>query len=264
MRSAIKSVRNKYNLIKSGVFEQSRSAEAQLKPLIEPIKLLIDRIKKEEGEENLHIKRENLKTLKREKKEKDEVEEESTSRKVSRILSRDFQTPTAASTPSAPRIKTLPEIYLHEKPMNELDLVYGVKHDEKKGVYTMGNKEIGFLQNSNDFVVDTHRVPRATRGLYELIFMKHPGPHTENDKAIYKLILKTTGAHLNSNGKIKSNSGYKYKNIIKPLFANKKASTEGTAAEEEEEYEDEDEAERAEGKGIFLKVNRSKPKEYIY
>jgi hypothetical protein len=63
----------------------------------------------------------------------------------------------------------------------------------------------------------------GTPGLYELLFKKIPNirVYSAKDLEVYKNLLLQTSAHLmgnNPESRKKTNGGYKYKNIIKPLF----------------------------------------------
>lgn len=100
-----------------------------------------------------------------------------------------------------------------------IDNVYGVYFSN---IGTMiGNKRVNLAKN-DDIIISGKRY-EGTRGLYELIFLKFPkaDSYTDSDKRNYKSILLATNAHridYNEHKPIKSNKGYKYKNIIAPLL----------------------------------------------
>lgn len=80
----------------------------------------------------------------------------------------------------------------------------------------LGNTPIQF--DDDDIILNNTKY-EGTHGLYELIFMKEPDSfvYTQEDLKSYALILESTNAHKLGNKK-KGSRGYKYINIIKPLF----------------------------------------------
>lgn len=99
------------------------------------------------------------------------------------------------------------------------DISYGPKVLDTDNIH-IGNKKVTF--NARDEIIIGNKSWQGTEGLYELICKKHPKNYNDNDLAHYYEILTYTGAHLNAANKIKSNSGYKYTNIIGPLYGNSK------------------------------------------
>ena len=93
---------------------------------------------------------------------------------------------------------------------NTVDHTYGPYYD--RDILKLGNKQI-FL---SDKIEIGNRKYDETRGLYELIFLKHPHNFSEEDVINYHEILRYTKANLNADGKPKSNRGKKYKNLVKP------------------------------------------------
>lgn len=105
------------------------------------------------------------------------------------------------------------------KGSKEIDTTYGI-HVEGDS-WKIGDKTIEL--DNNDFIIDG-RVYEGTRGLYELIFMSKPNEYvyTEHDLNNYSSILTQTNVHranYSAQGKLKSNRGYKYKNIISVITA---------------------------------------------
>lgn len=74
------------------------------------------------------------------------------------------------------------------------------------------------IQISNNDISIQDKTYTGTSGLYELLTLSKPVNYTPADLKTYKRILVQTRAHLNAMNKIKSSSGYKYRNIIKTLF----------------------------------------------
>ena len=100
-----------------------------------------------------------------------------------------------------------------------VDIVYGVYYDDQGMM--LGDKR--FDLKSNDDIIIGDRTFRGTPGLYKLIFSKLPDKKkfTPLDSRQYAIILLLTNAHKrgrDSRLPIKSNRGYKYKQIIGPLL----------------------------------------------
>lgn len=98
-----------------------------------------------------------------------------------------------------------------------IDNTYGVRVDGNN--WMIGNKVLEI--DNNDLIIDGIRY-QGTRGLYELIFMKHPSDYVydELDLQNYAYIITRTNAHrtnYSSIGRVKSSKGYKYKHIISKL-----------------------------------------------
>ena len=118
-----------------------------------------------------------------------------------------------------PRIGKLATEYLipiHYQ-TKETDPVYGIRRDGND--YKIGDTVI-HLDDDNHIVVKDTRY-KLTRGLWELLGRNIPNKNLYNDLDLekYRDILLNTGAHLDSTGKIKSNSGYKYTKFIRQLIA---------------------------------------------
>ena len=104
---------------------------------------------------------------------------------------------------------------------SEADTTYGLY--EKGGKFYIGNKLAIIVHN--DFVVGKDEY-EGTPGLWELIVSKEPKDYTDEDKANYaKLMIKTGALHRGNdpeNKRPKSSSGYKWKNILKDIWGNRK------------------------------------------
>ena len=104
---------------------------------------------------------------------------------------------------------------------HEIDHVYGVyfKNDEM----WLGSKRFDIDKDDN-IIIDKVRYI-GTPGLYELIFKRIPDDEIYmkgDDLEKYKSILLTTNAHkrnYDAQDHLKSNRGYKYKQIIAPLMS---------------------------------------------
>lgn len=128
---------------------------------------------------------------------------------------------------------------------SEYDTTYGPRVDIRKndegerystGKYLLGSSEINFSDNGeiiNIITDEGFKYPyKGSVALYELIFKNHPTEATvrSNPQAIrdYKNILEKTNVHrtkFNPANKLRSNSGYKYKKVIKPILEGNFKST---------------------------------------
>jgi len=86
----------------------------------------------------------------------------------------------------------------------------------------LGNKRFD-IDRDDSIIIDKVRYI-GTPGLYELIFKRIPDDviYTEDDMQKYKSILMATSAHkrqYDAQSQLKSNRGYKYKQIIAPLMS---------------------------------------------
>lgn len=109
--------------------------------------------------------------------------------------------------------------YLQGHESKQIDTTYGpkIENDEWK----LGTANV--RMNGDDFIINGKKF-KGTKGLYKLIFLRTPDINEIPDEDIktYKKILDTTNAHLNPNGYIKSNRGYKYRYIISKMFTKPK------------------------------------------
>lgn len=108
-----------------------------------------------------------------------------------------------------------PYLQLYASSPGDVDRRYGMKptHGNR---WIIGSKPVTI--DKNDIIVDGQRFT-GTRGLFELLTKKIPAGYDDNDLITYRSILEMTGAHRKANGKIFSSKGYKYKQVIRPLFA---------------------------------------------
>lgn len=106
------------------------------------------------------------------------------------------------------------------------DLLYERDNDVSYGPHVdgetlkLGQKNLTLGKNDEIQIAD--KIWKGTPGLFQLIFKKNPKNYTHQDLAFYSEILDFTGSHLNSARKIKSNAGFKYTQIIGPLYKSKK------------------------------------------
>ena len=134
-----------------------------------------------------------------------------------------------------PSPKTIGETaynYLHGKEYYDRDKTFGI-HLEKDGNYHMGaakdpngqyrlNKKMLTVAYNNIYIDDEKF--RGTPGLWELIMENKPNPgnYEKEDLDNYgKLLFKTNALHHNfnpENPKPRASRGYKWTNIIKPIW----------------------------------------------
>lgn len=191
-------IKKKYKELKNRAVQSEREEAIKFKPIIEPIKQLSEKLIKQEL--TTEIKESPSESV-RDPLENAEHDDDS---------ERDWENFLVMNN-IGPNISP----YLRLLDGDISDTTYGVKwYDDG---YKIGDHSVRF--DGNNFVIGNERYP-ATDGLLELVFTKTPDPNTfnDNDLTTYKAILEKTRAHLKSDGKINSNSGSKYNNIIKNLF----------------------------------------------
>ncbi|XP_067212825.1 uncharacterized protein [Linepithema humile] len=254
------SIRKKHRTLKTGRVEQETQLEKRLKPIVEPLKRIVENIKSDDDSvDDLEITNEPDIKRKRSSFEK----------RKKKIKRTPLTTPIQASTPFQPQklafespinlpIENVFEttdpsfatsvrqtmqmsdgreaLYgqmgpLGQKYIGELlsgdkkrgiDNVYGVYFNDA-GTF-LGDKTFDIDRDDN-LIVDGVKYA-GTPGMFELIFKRLPDDTlcTETDKQKYKSILLATNAYRrghNAHLPVLGNKGYKYKHIITPLISNK-------------------------------------------
>lgn len=102
---------------------------------------------------------------------------------------------------------------------DDLDKVYGPRFDGQR--WLLGNS---YITMNDDKIHLKGKEYNGSPGLFELLFMNYPDKelYTERDLAKYKRLLEETNGHKRAYAakqQKNSNRGYKYMNIIMPLFA---------------------------------------------
>lgn len=102
---------------------------------------------------------------------------------------------------------------------NNTDNVYGVHFEGDE--LRMGGFAV-LIDDKDDITVDGVMYP-GTKGLFELLFKRRPDPYeySQADLVDYKNMLEATSAHRVGNmphGRVKSNTGEKYTEVIRLLF----------------------------------------------
>lgn len=189
---ARQSIKRKFEALKRGEVDTMRFAEQVYKPIIDPIKELVQ----EKKHKKIKIEKQEV--------EKHEAASEDVSLNVSGGwdygLSKEYTTMAMRDT------------------TNSMDHQHGVYYNPDRLTWYIGNKEINFI--GDDFTIDDESYT-GTRGLFELLFKKDPVNYDENDLHHYKEILIQTSAHkrqFNQNRQLRGSKSSKYMKIIKPLF----------------------------------------------
>ncbi|XP_070157980.1 uncharacterized protein [Polyergus mexicanus] len=187
------SIRKKYRSLKTGQMEEDVALERHFKPIIEPLKQLV------------------------------ETTPETLVTSVQHLL----QTSEGQNTLRT-HLGSLGQKYvgaiLSQDKNNSMDYVYGVKFCNEG---MMLGDQIFDVDKDDNIIIGGIRY-MGTPSLYELISKRIPDGdvYNDDDKIKYKNILLATNAHRRGNNMrnpVLSNKGYKYKNIIAPLISIKKA-----------------------------------------
>ena len=113
----------------------------------------------------------------------------------------------------------------------------------RDGDFYIGDKKVDI--KGNDIKIDDKIYP-GTPGLWELIMVDNPQKFTEDDYLNYGRILKQTNTIYQKNNpnqnRAKSSGGFKWKNLIKPIWEDikkqKKEKEKEKEPDEDEEYEE--------------------------
>ena len=133
----------------------------------------------------------------------------------------------------------------------DIDKFYGINAED--GKFKIGNK---FITIEEDNIIIDDKTFEGTPGLWGLITLKNPENYTEEDLSKYQqLVLLTNTVYRNNDptqNYPKQSRGYKWKNIIKPIW---EAIKKQEKAEEYKEFEEPDEDEPkpgTSGTGLIL------------
>lgn len=153
------------------------------------------------------------------------------------------------STWSSPNVKNQSSWSTSSEALSAIP--FGVRNE--RGKLMLGNVRV--FDNGDILKIGNHTFKR-TVGLKELLFKKKPNLDvvTNDDLQNYKVLLLETNAHrrnFDASKQINSNKGFKYNNIIKPLFKFSRNAT--TSAES-----------LSQGKGIELLKEVKKDIDYVY
>lgn len=245
-------IRRKYQIIKSDRYKVDTDLEKNLKPITKPLKKLVNK----QETLNTTIKSE-FKNIKEESKINDskfenglnkrKLEDKSSNYNDSDDDDEDeesqlFQSFSESSDNEHDvTIKGNDKLFLSSTPIpfksslykafldklthssREIDTVFGPRSENE--IILLGNYV--FHVNGDIINIESNQF-KATRGLYELIFLKDPVGFDKNDLLQYEKILKLTSAHrrnYNPTSQINGNKSNKYINIIGKMFNIKSKST---------------------------------------
>lgn len=242
-----KAIRKKYKDLKLGQAEETLKREQTYKPITEPLKEIIKQAKADVKRE---IKLEKSSPKQSFKADNDYI----VTKSVQQQQQQQQNTPSflntdliAESTPDdngaeanvfhdtslhtsedvlklfLDQYDSLPRQYLEKllkDDRKEIDYTYGVHYDQVSDSWSIGDTPIEI--NGADIKINNVTY-KGTPGLYELLFMDRPSFRIvkDSDKKVYKQIMEQTNVHKQGflpHTRVKSNRGYKYSFVIKPLL----------------------------------------------
>ncbi|XP_043479908.1 uncharacterized protein LOC122509741 [Leptopilina heterotoma] len=206
---ASEAIRRKHRMFKMGKENVENALNETFKPIVQPLEKIVNMS---------DIKRENVKT---EKKEKLEFKEEQDDDSMSFMSADDSQSSSSSLIPGFEYDRVLSKyMYLVNHNRKQcLDLVYGVRK-VRDGSLVIGDSPISF----KDHIVNVgNKNFNITSGLLELLFKSKPENSyiSEDNMNNYKQILITSNAHrkkYSSSEPVQTSRGYKFTNIISKLF----------------------------------------------
>lgn len=252
-----KNIRQKHYALTQDIMNVEQQMEKSLKPITEPLKLLIEKEKKPKAIEkkindSQDIEMDDIEQrMKNKRAHEDSVLHES--EKIKRPV---IEEPNNDSVMFTEEIPIVNEETVYESPpsvqealstsderirvdyidnlfkgnlvrrymqtffndvKHEIDHVFGPYYNDNE-ILMVGKEPITF---DDDDIVINNNTYGGTPGLYELLFMKNPDSYTytQEDLQSYADILKTTKAHIHlPSGRIKSSKSAKYNKIIKPAL----------------------------------------------
>lgn len=208
-----KTLQNKFLDLKRGSVDEISKRDKDLLPITQPLKTIID------------INRKNAKII--EKLEDEDADGETDSiPEYEDSESKDEIKESYRSTEGTHSLAENTNEYiqvLYNRIPSVVDKTYGLNILPNNQIM-MGNKVVKI--EKKDITIGSTRY-KGTRGLYELLISNKPKHYNDDDLDTYKKILNETKAHLNIRGRIKSNAGYKYREIIAPLFKSIEKKGEG-------------------------------------
>lgn len=173
-----KNIKRKVMSMKRGVIDAEQTFNETFKPIIEPLNLIVDKTSENQPAQSSKVK------------EADYLNKTSL-----------YQFTHFFEIPIENRI---------------YDKTYGLYFEKSIQRLQIGEYPVDFIGDTK-IVVNDHKYS-WTFGLWSLLCEKTPKGATESDKENYFGILSQTNVHLNKNKKPKSNSSFKWKYIVKPIY----------------------------------------------
>lgn len=224
VKSYVKSgeeLKKKYAEVKLNRDLRSIQMNEDFQPLIKPLNEsivtnseLIDSLK-ETIIETTKIKNESDLTF----LQKSIINDETTPKKNSSPKDEDI---TSRSLRFSPTMGYIAYKHLYSDP-DKIDIIFGVRSENDSNY--IGDSEVKI--EDNDIIVKD-KIYSGTKGLWELLTSKEPDDYeyTAEDFDNYADIILSTNAYMQnydkSSKRIRSSSGYKYKNIIRPILIHHK------------------------------------------
>lgn len=247
--TAAEAVKKKFRKMRNCESENEIALGSLLKPVVNPLNQITDAIKQSEMSKKI------LPTNNYEKKEEmrldDEVDFDETIKK--KRMSDNFMTPTHSLNQSMAAEDDISEQESEEQDeddVDQLNVSENSSNDQNSSSWSLTSeymKDIPFgirpaqgklMMGSADVNIADETIKigqrkyKKTPGLMELLTKRSPNLSviSKEDTKNYKIMLLETNAHRRNydpSKPIKSNKGFKYINIIKPLFNDKITSIEG-------------------------------------
>ncbi|EZA61814.1 hypothetical protein X777_09868, partial [Ooceraea biroi] len=223
------SIRRKHWSLRTGRMEDERALESHFKPIVEPLKRLVEHsVDEPDAVDASRVKR--------------KFEQEDTDAFTSAIVTPQKLKIDASRDALLDTLGPLGRRYVgalftdSDGPASRtsaVDNVYGVFIGETGTM--LGDKRFDVGADDSIFVGGTRY--EGTPGLYELIFIRTPDESVYNvhDTTLYYRILLATNAHKQRHqeqGQIKGNKGHKYRTIIAPLMGVRPTAGHGGAGME--------------------------------
>lgn len=187
------SIKRKHRALRHGELDASRIMEERFRPIIKPLQHIASKI------ESSNVKPEST------------FEEQDVS-SASMVVEKQVEEPLSIGNLARHYIDAANTSTKH----NEFDHIYGIHFNPDTGQWQIGRSTVTF--DGNQIMLDGTQMFVGTRGLYELLFMINPSTYKDTDLKRYKRILNISGAHLDGRGRVKRNTGAKYKNVIARIF----------------------------------------------
>lgn len=276
LKSAV-AVKKKVKMIKDLKNSKNMALEAIFKPIVDPLNQLANKTdEKNEQEESVqaplakkikysdsvasYSSNENLEEPyseeENDEEENDEEEDDVFYKKSDKTLTvSPFNDPNTSETSfkslqSSPSMKNQSLSWSQSSEVFK-DVPFGIRNE--RGKLVLGKTRV---YDQGNILKIGNRTLKKSDGITELLFKKIPNLDivTDEDLQTYKTILVDTNAHrrnFDPNKPIKSNKGYKYMNVIKPLFKFSRKITTSTES-----------LPQGEGINLFKKVK--KDTDFIY
>lgn len=199
-------IKQKLLVLKTNLSESDRKFQVTYDPILKPLKTIIDVVKKEKHDVVKKEKHDDDDDVKKELLVKSESESESdTENEQKKDKSVLFN-------------KYIQGLINDKGTLKIYDQIYGFSYNHSKETLSLGKSSVSL--DGDSIVLDDHRFP-ATKGLYELLFLKKPNGYKNEDIINYIKMLKLSRIiylYNNPTKRIKGNSSLKYRKIIKPYI----------------------------------------------